>query len=489
MPLSSEQKAVFDAIGNGDSVAVDAGAGSGKTHTANACCFNYAGPCELIPFARSLMDSQSKLFAAYSHINVVNFHTRGKRTLGNVTVESGDRKLVTIAENLYGSMGRKVAGLAKCLKIEAYGLLSFALSANDIADKYGYFLTEKEMDSAEDTLENMAINVLELSDKDATTIDFEDMLRMPIILGRKCQVSKDALIVLDEVQDFTPLAYAFVINCVIPKGAQVLMIGDPSRQSLMQFAGASAGLFDIMADAFNCKRLELTVNRRCAKSIVANAPHKGNMVALDDAPEGTVETLSESEVIAEIMQGGHDEDALLCEKNAPILSLGIKLITEGVPVRMRTAKLDSLLFRYAFKYIVDRTLKVGDIAPKLWDEISERAGDGKDVAEFRDVAKCVEALETYCLANGILKTGWKNRRPVHPIQQALEKITSGTKGITLMTGHTSKGLEWNTVFYLPSPMKAAEKEWQQHQNDCLSHVIHTRAKTRFVTLAVIDSAE
>lgn len=480
LPLSSEQSAVAAAINAGKSVAVKACAGSGKTHTANYVTYNYADRVELIPFARSLREEQGNKFADFGHVLVSNFHQRGKRLLGNCKVD--ERKLATIASNLFGDLGRKVAGVAKAAKTEAYGLWEDALSMDAICNKYGFRLTEKEEDSADMSLEEMAQAVLEASDKDRSTIDFEDMLRLPIVYGRCSLISKDALVILDEVQDFTPLAFVFIKECLVTPAHQVLMIGDPERQALMQFAGASVSLFDTMARYFGCEYHAITENRRCAKAIVAAAPFKGDMVALDDAPQGEVSNMSESEVIAEICNGLYANDALLCETNAPILKLGIKLITNGTPVRMRTNKLDKMLFAYAYKYMVDRNLPIGEMSVKLYADMAERAADGANVEEFNDFIKCVEALETYCLANGIVKTTWANRRPVHPLQKALEILTSGDEGITLMTGHTAKGLEWNTVFYMPAATKTPEQDWQVHQAQCVAHVIATRAKTRFVTL-------
>jgi hypothetical protein len=480
LPLSLEQSAVAAAINAGHSVAVDACAGSGKTHTANYCTYNYAEGVELIPFARSLREEQSDKFSDFGHVNVSNFHQRGKRLCGNVKVD--DKKVTAIATNMFDKIGYKVAGLVKAAKTEGYGVCENALSMDAIASKYGFRLTEKEDDNCDLSLEEMAEAVLEKSDKDQSTIDYEDMLRLPIIKGRSALIPKSSLVILDEVQDFTPLAFAFIRECLVTPSHQVLIIGDPSRQALMQFAGASVDLFDTMARYFGCVRLSITENRRCAKSIVAAAPFKGDMVALSDAPQGEVTTMPENDVITSICDGMYSNDAILSETNAPILRLGIKLITNGTPVRMRTNKLESLLFSYAYKYIVDKHLPIGEMSIKLRDDMAERMDNGANVSEFADFIKCVEALETYCLANGMVKTAWRNRRPVHPLQQALEILTSGNEGITLMTGHTSKGLEWNTVFHLPANTKAPEQDWQVHQSQCLAHVIATRAKSRFVTL-------
>lgn len=480
LPMSAKQMAIANAIDAGKSVSVDACAGSGKTHTANYCTYNYSERVELIPFAKSLRLEQTEKFSQLSHVNVSNFHQRGNRMCRARKVD--EKKVINIAKNLFDKSGLKVAELTKYLKVEGYGIYKDAMTVDAIATKYGIRISESEEDACGMSIDEMAIKVLEASDADTDTIDFEDQLRFPVLYNKSAMLPKDCLVVLDEVQDFSPNAFCFVTNCLVSPSHQVLMIGDPSRQALMQFAGASVELFNIMSDYFGCVRMELDENRRCAKAIVNAAPYKGNMVALEDAPEGVVESMSEADVIASICDGMHPHDAVLSETNAPILKLGIKLITSGVPVRMRTNKLESLLFRYAYKHIVNRNMKVGEMSIALRDELAERVEDGGNVSEFADFIKCIEALEVYCLSNGILKSGYKNRRPVHPLQQALEILTSGTEGITLMTGHTSKGLEWNTVFHLPTAQKAAEQDWQAHQNQCLAHVIATRAKMRFVTL-------
>lgn len=480
LPLSASQAEVVNLCNQGKSVAVPSCAGSGKSHTANHCTYNYYGPVHLIPFAASLRFEQSKRFETFPHVTVSNFHQRGRRICGNVQVD--EKKVLRLAENLFDKTGHKVAALVGYLKQEAYGIADYASDIDSIAIKYGIRLTESEAEHCDKSLDEMAEEVLALSDADTKTIDFADMLRLPIIHGRTAFVSEDSLVILDEVQDFTPLAFEFLKACIVKQGTQVLMIGDPERQSLMQFAGASPELFDRMAIYFGCARAELNENRRCAKAICAAAPYSGNMVPLEDAPEGVVCTMPEDQVINDIRSGLYPHDAMLSETNAPLLKLGIKLLTEGVPVRMRMNKLNDLLFRYAYKHIVNRKLTVGDIGPLLREELAERAADGGDVSEFSDFVQCIEALELYCLSRGIVKTGWRNRRPLHPLQQALEELTSGTEGITLMTGHTAKGLEWNTVFYLPSKMKDPEQDWQVHQNQCLAHVIATRAKEKFVTL-------
>jgi hypothetical protein len=84
------------------------------------------------------------------------------------------------------------------------------------------------------------------------------------------------------------------------------------------------------------------------------------------------------------------------------------------------------------------------------------------------------------------KTGKPVWKPIHPILKALRRMLNSNEGITLLTGHTAKGLEWHTVFHLPAKVKAPKQAWQEHQQNCLAHVIATRAKMEFYTLEVPD---
>jgi len=314
-------------------------------------------------------------------------------------------------------------------------------------------------------------------------VDFEDMLRFPVLANRSSICN--GLVVLDEVQDFTPSSFVFLTKCLTTPKTQMLMIGDPSRQCLQAFAGASAAIFGIMADHFNCQHLQLVENRRCAKAIVAAAPFKGDMVALESAPEGIVGTKETSEVIQAIENGEYAKDALLCETNAPLIKFGISLIIKGIKVQMRLGKISGKLFQVFRPYADTRKVKIGQIAEKCYADLEEAAQNGladTEYAERKDLVDCIALLEQFCLSKGMLKTTFQFRKPCHPIQQALALMVDSKEGITLMTGHTSKGLEWNVVFHMPASGKPPKQDWQIAQNQCVAHVIATRAKTEFYTL-------
>jgi hypothetical protein len=246
-----------------------------------------------------------------------------------------------------------------------------------------------------------------------------------------------------------------------------------------------------MTEFFGCKKHKLTVNRRCAKSIVESAPFRGEMVALDDAPMGTVTSAEAEDVINEIREGLHQTAAILSEANAPLVQLAINFLTLGIKCQMRTAKIEPLILRVAYNFLDTRKHKIGTIADKCATQIRKESPDGSIDKDTMDIINCISALEEYCLAAGLFKTTFnKGSRgkwiPCHPIMQALKSLAESNEGVSLLTGHVSKGLEWDTVFHLPARVKAPANEWQEHQANCVAHVIATRARMKFVTLNVAD---
>jgi superfamily I DNA/RNA helicase len=472
-PLSSEQANVVNSVLAGKSVAVNAGAGSGKTHTTRAVGMNFKGEVHDIQFSVKGSDNAGIAYKGFANVTTQNFHKRGNALCNGAEVDT--QKVYRIAQEIDLENHQAIASLCIRLKQEAYktgGLLE----PEQIALKYG-------IDSQ---FIPKAVDCLAKSDSMANVIDLDDMLRMPVLLGKKTVLS--GLIILDEVQDYTPNAFSFLSRCLTTPMNQILMVGDPDRQCLMSFAGADSSLFNRMAEYYDCEHLELTENRRCSKAVVANAPFKGNMVALANAPEGEVGVKKLDEVLTALSEGQFQDDALLSETNAPLIELGISLLTKGTPVRMRSERLGKQIIRHAYQFLDTRKYAVGTIATAMQNKAIE--DDTAEPENKADIINCIAALETYCLTNQIVKPvfqvsinyGKKKFKPIHPIQQALDKLTSSDKGITLLTGHTAKGLEWNTVFHLKGKMRESTQDWQVHQSDCLQHVIATRARLNHYVL-------
>ena len=388
-PLSDEQREVSFVIMNGQSCAVPSCAGSGKSHTSRAIAMNYNGMVNSIPFSTKGEADEIERYKGFNNIYSMNFHKRGKR-LCSPMADVDTRKCAKIALQIDGENAEAIAALTRHFKCEAIGIWDNALTIEQVAIKYG--IDTKFIPNA--------LECLAQSDKMTNVIDLDDMLRHPVLLGRQQIV--EGLIILDEVQDYTPASWMFLSRCLTLPTSHVLMIGDPERQCLMSFAGASAELFNIMANHYGCEIRTLTVNRRCSKAVIENAPFKGDMQALPDAPNGEVGTKVLREIIEAVANGSYGNDAILSEANAPLVTLGLQLLTKGIPVQMRMNKLDKLITRHCFKYLDTRKFQVGTMADMLRKETEASAADGEERDDISDVIKCVDALETYCLSKGIV---------------------------------------------------------------------------------------
>ncbi len=486
VPLSTCQQAVFNANKAGKSVSVKACAGSGKSHTARACAINSTIEVNSIPFMVALAEAEKDFYKSYGHITVGNFHSRGLRLLSqnsnNIKIKVDKYKVNELVKKMdvESKYHDVVCQLATNFKNEGVGTYDKALSYSQIAFKYG--IDEKHIDSA--------IALLALSDGDKYCVDGADMIRFPVLFGLSSFLNGYSI--EDEVQDYTPASFAFVTKCLVKKGSQVLMIGDPERQALMQFVGASVAIFDEMSEYYGCVPLTLNENRRCSKAVVAACPHKGDMVALPDAPEGEVGSYSYSQLLDEVEQGMHKQNAILAMANAPLIQLGIAFLLKGIPCQMRTEKLEGKITNacYAAKALWWNTPKkdwfcpIGTMAETLRSVHAERLAKTQEEGKpdgLIDIINCIEALESYCLAKQIFKTPWTKNEygksvMLHPVIFALRQMMNSEKGITLRTGHTAKGLEWHTVFILSSKMRKPEQDWQQNQLDCLDHVMRSRPR-------------
>ncbi len=469
-PLSHEQIVIPQLIFTGKSVACSACAGSGKTHTASFVVKNYAGKVHDIPFSKKMADEAKLRYAAHPNVTSGTFHSRGLKLCRNVRkVEA--KKCLNIAKILDAKFAPLIADFALALKNEAFGIWDKALTVAQVAKKYN-FNTD---------LIDKAVQCLRLSDLDRENVDFADMLRFPVLQETKAIL--EGLIVLDEAQDYTPNSFIFLTSCLTLPTSHVLMIGDYTRQCLMIFAGANPELFNVMAKHFNCENVNITENRRCARKIVECAEFKGDMVALPNAIEGEVGEADMTEFLEEVYDGQHVNDAILCAANAPLIGIGLTLLNKGIDCRMRTARLEAMILPYLYKYLNTKSYPVGTIADKIEKDRQDSATleECEEDAGKNDVINCIRLLETYCLVNGIKDTSWKPV-PRHPIQQALGKLVGGNKGVSLLTIHTSKGLEFHATYEIMTNGREITTENERMQYEAVRHVATTRAKEKRMTL-------
>ena len=334
--------------------------------------------------------------------------------------------------------------------------------------------------------------VLEASRNTTNTIDFDDMIWLPLVRG--WDLPEYDLVFVDEAQDLNKSRQELATRCLSYDG-RLVIVGDP-KQAIYGFTGADAYSMKNMEDRLSetklgCKKLPLTVSRRCPKSHVAAAQKiVSDIKAMPDAKEGSIESTRLEKCLPE-MKGG---DLVLCRMNAPLLRLAYMLIKQDTPVTIQGrdigTSLANLVKQIAKKDMRTRhfpywnpemaiTIFQTNLDRHYLNEVSrlEKKAQNTRVnpSQFemlQDRNNCIEAVMQGLRTVGELVDRLKN------LFSDCDKTGQPKEKVLLSSVHRAKGLEAETVFILepekmPHPM--AQLEWEVSQEYNIKYVALTRS--------------
>jgi DNA helicase-2/ATP-dependent DNA helicase PcrA len=282
-------------------------------------------------------------------------------------------------------------------------------------------------------------------------IDFDDMIYCPAL----CSVSWPSFPVtlIDEAQDLSALNH-YILRKMVKK-RRLIAVGDP-LQAIYGFRGASVESMNEMIEMFSMTSLYLTCSFRCGRLITEWAHWIApDMKSPDWAIEG--EVTEYYTWTADQLEYG---DAIICRNNAPLFSLAMKLIEAGklpeiagrdvgLPIIkiMKTLGKPTMLSLAAVEAVTD------------WEERELRRSRAGAKGQVRDKA----AIMLMMIRKAINLEG---------AIDYLEALLARKGRIHLMTGHKSKGLEFDRVWFLDKHLCDIKKG----QDANLRYVIQTRAK-------------
>lgn len=283
------------------------------------------------------------------------------------------------------------------------------------------------------------------------TIDFADMIYCPAL----CQVPwpRPSLTLVDEAQDLSPINHHIIKKLV--GNRRIIAVGDP-LQAIYGFRGALTDSMEKFAEKFKTEAHYLTMTFRCSAAVTRNAQWRApDMRCPDAAPSGQV-SYPESWGPEYLKDG----DAIICRNNAPLFAMALKLIEAGRMPEIVGRDIIKPLEKIMKKLGKDTTPKEGALAAlDEWRKKElKRARDGAQGA-VNDKADCIRLLISTTETLGKAKA-----RLVH--------LMGRSGRIMLMTGHKSKGLEYDNVFFLEP--KLCNPKYEQDLN--LKYVIETRAR-------------
>lgn len=490
---STFQQAVFDFVtaGKGSAIVV-AVAGSGKTTT-------------IVEALKRIPTDQKVTFLAFNksiatelqsriprHAQALTTHSLGfqaiRKSLGSVKVD-GDKvkKLIEADKAVYPTgvwrimrykLGRMV-GLAKNHGIapedtDALGLLPDAMETwlklmahfeilddGELAEHLRHAGIEQP---PEEYLVAGTRRILRASLADTKTIDFDDMIYLPVVFN--FAMPKSDWLFVDEAQDISGIQLA-MIEKALSKNGRLVAVGDP-HQAIYGFRGADANALNNIAAKFAACHLPLSISYRCPKKVVTEAQrYVKHILPSETAPDGMVEFREKMK-----FSDFQPNDMVVCRFKAPVVKLAYRLLAAKVQCKIIGRDIGAGLVSL-IRGLKCSTLPALATAVKDWHKLACEKKLAKDPeADLTDLNEKEEMLSTIIQMSG---TG-----TVDGLIAEIEALfTEDARGVVrLSTIHKAKGLEANRVFWLNSnyTLKKAKQEWQQEQENNLRYVAVTRAK-------------
>jgi len=277
-------------------------------------------------------------------------------------------------------------------------------------------------------------------------IDFNDQIYMPALFGGRYPQFPRTLV--DEYQDLNPVNHILLNKCVGTRN--LIGVGD-MYQNIYAFRGARARGMQEACVAYKMDTLPLSISFRCPSEIVKHVHWR--VPEFKWTKEGgsveVLESLEASDIPADA--------AIICRNNAPLLSAALRLLGKGRSISLAGSDIGPKLLAI-LKKLGPESLGRDAVLAEI-TEWYERKKE-KNSSTAADMAECLRVF-----ANTGNDLGQAIRYAEHLFAQ------EGT--IRLMTGHKSKGLEFQTVYHL-SPYLCRDDE--QDQN--LRYVISTRSMNR-----------
>ena len=373
----------------------------------------------------------------------------------------------------------KLVALGKSYGVAPRGLRGVQGVTKDTDEFWINLMERHDMDIPQykqEAIIDHVVDVLKAGLQDTKTIDFDDQMYMPVVLGGTFE--KYDWVFVDEAQDVSPVQRAMLRRMLRDDG-RLVAVGD-KFQAIFGFRGSDSQSLSNIALEFNAKRLPLSISYRCPQRVVKYAQKVvSHIEASPTAIKGSVQTWGDY-----TGKEFRPDDMIICRNTAPLVKLAYKLIGSQIPAKVLGRDIGTNLVK-----LIDK-LKPKGVEGK--DGLLSKLGDWKEKEEARllkaDKEDLIQGVEDKYDTLMAFINGTK-ASTVPKIKQAIEDLFGGNQknAIPLCTVHKSKGLEAQRVFVLDDwmmPSKYARQDWQKEQENNLRYVAYTRAQR---DLIFIDS--
>lgn len=302
--------------------------------------------------------------------------------------------------------------------------------------------------------------LLRSSDVSDGTIDFDDMIWLPVVLNLR-QKKFDRVFV-DETQDLNPCQIELVLRAIKPTG-RIIAVGDP-RQAIYRFRGADSAAVENVVKRLDAKILPLSVSYRCARAIVEKAKTVVPEIEwAEGAEEGSVESASVKDMKKNVKPG----DYILSRINAPLVSLCMQFLKEGRAATIAGRDIGASLIAFVKKSAAPSVDALRTYVEEWRNIECERLAKKRlNTQNVEDRADCILAISD-------------GARSVDDVIATLERLfvdKSDQERIMLSSTHKAKGKERDTVWMLAGTYRLKP----EIEEDNIFYVAITRARKRLV---------
>jgi len=346
---------------------------------------------------------------------------------------------------------------------------------------------------------NLCSDLFRLSTTNTDKIDFGDMIWFP--LKHNLPFPQFDFVFIDEAQDTNATRREVARRMLktqiygnldgspmeIETTGRLIAVGD-RHQAIYGFTGADNDALDILKKEFSAQELPLSTCFRCSKAVIRHAqsivPH---ILPRTGAIEGAVNlSMPEYNFHENLFSQSFPDlqrSAILCRKNAPLISLAFQLLSKQIPCRIEGRDVGQDLIRLCKKHSEPSDSK-SKLATNLTTHLREQSSK---LSPY----KYDLLFDKISAVNTILNLPFITS--VSQLYSEIEKVFSDydpTKPprLTLSSIHKSKGLEWPTVYLLGRnawmPSQFATQPWMEEQEQNLIYVAITRAKETLYEITV-----
>lgn len=485
---SPYQEKIFDFIvhGNGNAV-ISAKAGSGKTSTCVTAIklIKPKNKVMFLAFNKSIAEELSQKLKDYPNVEVRTSHSLGfaiirKNVEGEVEldefkyrryVKSNITELTTIDVTLTkNQLYNYIESICALVDFARFNLAQTAEEVKSLAVKYDVPIFFDECD--------VVIKVLEWGKTELNSIDYTDMVWLPVELSMNARAFQKDFIFIDECQDQSLMSIELFLKC-FKRGTRFIAVGD-EKQCINTFCGSSEEAFQYMKDYPKTIQFDLPICYRCPRTVVELAKTLvPDIKCREDAPKGDI---IEKCWTSSLRSG----DMVLCRSKAPLLKVYTKLLRKGIQCHIKGQDIGINLKKLIDEVDIEElntNLKSDGVFVRLYDnlfEIRNKLMESKGL-DYQDATLTNYITNMYDMIKALTVLAENYTTKTELLSHIDEIFDETREGVILSTIHKAKGLEADNVYILCNssmPSSLAKKDWEKNAEQNLIYVAYTRAKNK-----------